>query len=235
MNVVIASIFRDSASYLDRYVAQVTGLRDALAGRGDALRAVWGEGDSIDRTAVHLAEKARKRALTFDLLDVSHGGAKFGSVNVEQRWRQISYCCNLVLHAIPDSADVVVYVESDLIWSPDTIISLIDRLTGSQMDAIAPMSMAYGETPTRFYDVWGFRSGGVCFQPYAPFHDALQQRTPGMLVKLDSAGSCIVMTGAVARSARFSPPEEGIVGFGHDLNAKGFLLWLDPDQTVWHP
>lgn len=236
MNVTIASIFRDSASYLDRYVSQVASLRDALAARGDSLRGVWGEGDSIDRTAQILAEKARKRALTFDLIDVSHGGPKFGSVNVEQRWRQISYCCNAVLDAIKSDADVVIYVESDLIWDAGTMEVLLNLVAYSTatIDAIAPMSMAYGETPPRFYDTYGHRSGGEQFQPYAPFHPALAAK-PNVGIPLDSAGSCIVMRGEVARVARFNPPEEGIVGFGKDIAANGFELWLDPTQSVWHP
>lgn len=232
MNVTIASIFRDSASYVDRYVAQVTALRDALAARGDSLHGVWGEGDSIDRTAQILAEKARKRALTFDLIDVSHGGPKFGSVNVEQRWRQISYCCNAVLDAIKPDADVVIYVESDLIWDAETMVTLLTRLSAPDVQAVAPMSMAYGETPPRFYDTYGHRSGGEQFQPYAPFHPGLKS---GQLLKLDSAGSCIVMSGVVARKARFTPPELGIVGWGNDINAQGYSFWLDPTQSVWHP
>jgi hypothetical protein len=212
-------------------VSQAAALRDALAARGDSLRGVWGEGDSNDRTATILAEKARKRALTFDLIDVSHGGPKFGSVNVEQRWRQISYCCNAVLDAIPQSADVVVYVESDLIWSAETMIALMDRL-GPGIDVVAPMSMAYGEDRPRFYDTWGHRSGGVRFEPYAPFHPAIAENT---LTTLDSAGSCLVLKGHVAQTTRFTPPELGIVGWGDDINAQGYLFWLDPSTSVWHP
>lgn len=234
MNVTIASIFRDSASYVDRYVSQSAALRDALAARGDTLHGVWGEGDSIDRTAQILAEKARKRALTFDLIDVSHGGPKFGSVNAEQRWRQISYCCNAVLDAITPDTNVVVYVESDLIWEAETMMRLIEIIgQNDHYSAIAPMSMAYGETPARFYDTWGHSAFGEKFQPYEPFHSRLR---PGVMrMKLDSAGSCIVMIGDVARVARFNPPEEGIVGFGKDIAANGFELWLDPSQSVWHP
>lgn len=231
MNIVIASIFRDSASYIDRYVSQAAALRDALAARGDSLRGVWGEGDSNDRTATILAEKARKRALTFDLIDVSHGGPKFSSVNVEQRWRQISYCCNLVLHAIPDTADVVIYVESDLIWSAETMLHLIDTL-GDGIDVVSPMSMANGETPPRFYDTYGHRASGINFEPFAPFHPGL---TEGKLLRLDSAGSCLVLRGDVARLARFDPPQDGIVGFGKDIDKHGYELWLDPTQSVWHP
>jgi len=234
VNVVIASIFRDSASYLSSYVSQVAGLRDLLAQRGDRLTAVWGEGDSIDRTAVKLAEAARKASIDCALIDVAHGGAKFGSVDVEQRWRQISYCCNTVLDQIPTDADVVMYVESDLVWNAAQLLDLIDDVSQFGMDAIAPMSMALGETPLRFYDTWGHRSGGVAFQPYAPFHEGLALN-PHIALPLDSAGSCIVMRGEVARSARFDPPEMGIVGFGHDLNAKGYTMVLDPSTSVWHP
>lgn len=234
MNIVIASIFRDSASYIDRYVSQAAALRDALAARGDSLRGVWGEGDSNDRTATILAEKARKRALTFDLIDVSHGGPKFSSVNVEQRWRQISYCCNAVLDAIPQSADVVIYVESDLIWSADTMTALIDRLSPG-VDVVAPMSMAYGEDRPRFYDTYGHRSDGVRFEPYSPFHNGLTDLGEGQLLRLDSAGSCLVMLGTVARKTRFTPPQLGIVGWGEDINKNGYAFWLDPGQAVWHP
>lgn len=234
MNVIIASIFRDSASYLDRYIAQVADLRTVLERQGDTLSAVWGEGDSIDRTAVLLAEKARKAGLTFDLVDVSHGGPKFGSVNVDQRWRQISYCCNTVLDRVPEDADIVIYVESDLIWTPDTMLNLMQwPLSNNDFPAVAPMSMAHGEEPARFYDTWGHRAFGEPFQPFAPFHAML---TPSpILMKLDSAGSCIVMRNEVARVARFDPPEQGIVGFGSSIAGCGYSLWLDPSQSVWHP
>jgi hypothetical protein len=72
----------------------------------------------------------------------------------------------------------------------------------------------------------------VRFEPYAPFHPAIAENT---LTTLDSAGSCLVLKGHVAQTTRFTPPELGIVGWGDDINAQGYLFWLDPSTSVWHP
>ena len=230
MNVVLASIFRNSSGYLDRYFGQVANLRRKLVQQGHTLRMVWVEGDSTDDTFQKLAAYI-DNDLRSTLLQVNHGGKLFASVDDDERWRNISKVCNVLLDQIKEADDFVVYVESDLLWTEDTMLALLDNVHHAGVDACAPMCF---HLPTGvFYDTWGHRKDGQRFLPHSPYHSAL---VPGMkLTQLDSAGSCIVMRAQVAREARFDPPELGIVGFGNTLRKLGFLFWLNSEQRVFHP
>jgi hypothetical protein len=227
MSVVLASIFRNAYHYLDRFVDQVSDLREML---GSEFSLVLGEGDSSDGTEKFLPYKLEKAGLEFEIVTVNHGGPTFGSVDDAQRWRQISQVCNAVLDRIPFEADRVVYVESDLIWKPETLIKLLDHTVN--YPAIAAMN--FDANDGHFYDSWGHRSGGTPFSNNPPYHKFLTEK-PGSIITMDSAGSVIAMRGEVARNCRYDPPEMGMVGFGLDIWRKGYSLHLDPTLSVFHP
>ncbi len=233
MNIVLASIFRNSTGYLDRYFGQATRLAGALARTGDTLKLMLAEGDSSDDTYHSLMND--RSGLDTTVIKAEHGGPVFGSIDNDQRWRNISFVCNTLLQAITDDpfpADAVVYVESDLFWHPEMMVTLLGHLNDLDIDAVAPMCF---HLPTGlFYDTWGHRKDGIRFIPYPPYHPHLVDDPTG-LTRIDSAGSCIVMSRFVARNCRFEPPERGIVGFGDDMRRLQFQLWLDPAQRVLHP
>lgn len=234
--VAIGSIFRNSEPYLDRYFTQVASLTGWLAGKDIETHLILVEGDSTDDTWRVLQERG-KFLMSFiqnvspgseiTLLKKDHGGPSFGSVDNDIRWRNISKVCNALLNCVSAKDDALVYVESDLIWNRETILHLLEHI--KEVDAVAPM--CFHQQTGLFYDIWGHRKDGVRFSQYAPYHPGI---TNG-LTTIDSAGSCIVMKGSVARSCRFTPPELGIVGFGGDIREKGFALCLDPSQKVVHP
>lgn len=224
MNVVLASIFRNSTGYLDRCFDQAARLRAALEADGHTLRLLLAEGDSSDGTWEQLQQRIGSSGR---LLKLEHGGPEFGSVDNEQRWRQISFVCNGLLAAVPQEANAVIYVESDLIWEPETMLALLGAL--DTVPAVSPMSFHQAGF---FYDTWGFRRNGIRFQPNPPYHPDLHG---DVAMRIDSAGSCIVMRGEVARSCRFDPPELGIVGFCRDIYRHGYSLTLLPAYRVVHP
>lgn len=229
MKIALASIFRNSAGYVDRYARQARELAEALQGQGATLRLVVAEGDSVDRTAQLLP--AALAGLDATILTRAHGGPTFGSVDVTQRWRQIAWVCNELLGELSQGDDAaVIYVESDLIWRPATMLRLLARLVSAHV--ACPLSLSEGTAI--FYDVWGFRSSGRCFEPHAPYHPMLAETSPTGLYPLDSAGSCLVMRGEVARRTRFRPAD-GIVGWGADIREKGYTIVLDPSVKVEHP
>lgn len=232
MRVVMASIFRNSTGYLGRYFEQVGALAAALAENGHELVLRLAEGDSTDETPSALGHEGVKSGVPFDVIHVNHGGAAFGSVDHPTRWRNISQVCNTLLERIAqDEFDALIYVESDLIWAPETMLALLERVAGREpegVDVACPMCFLQGGE--QFYDIWGFRKDGVKFTPRAPYHAELDG-----LTEIDSAGSCLVMTAAVACLTRFLPPEEGIVGWGSDMRRHGFRLWCDPALMVYHP
>lgn len=241
MKIALGSAFRNSKSRLARYFEQVQALQDALLARGDSLHLGLVEGDSTDRTLTLLQQKLV--SFTGTIIDRSHGGPVYGSTEHPDRFRALQGVGNGILESCPLDADVLVYVESDLLWDAATIIQCIDRLKVG-VDVIAPMIFA----GTTFYDVFAFRGlDGSRFAPFAPYHMSVAEAgavtssispsglsVPGGLVEVSSAGSCLVMRAEVAWQCRV-PPEDGLVGFCRDARTKGFKIWADFDGIVRHP
>lgn len=228
MNVTLCSYFRDSAATIPRYFEQAGGLNDALIARGDKLDLVLGEGDSTDgATLPELLICAAPATFPVRLYDVSHGGPVFGSIEDPQRFLQLSLVANTLAEWIPRGADAVVWVESDLIWQPNTILALIDHL--ANVPAVAPMVLENTQAP-RFYDVWAVRRNGVRFTKDPPFHPELN----AALLQVDSAGSCLAVRGELARAVRF-PREDVIVGYCRGIYEHGGTIYIDPGLAVWHP
>jgi hypothetical protein len=215
--VILCSIFRDSTDYLDRYVNQVKALREHMN-----VSVVVAEGDSTDDTYLWLIET------DFRVLKVEHGGPKFPSVDNPLRWRQLAVVCNVALTAAVRELghdEPLVYVESDLIWSPETMVRLVKHLT--TYPAVAPMSM-HGD---RFYDIWGHTKHWEDFKAYPPHFTGW---SPSMMHQITSAGSCIAMSNTAAQVAHFSPVD-CIRGVGRSIADAGLSLWLDPTLSVEHP
>lgn len=233
MRVAVGSIFRNSAGYIDRYQAQVRALGSLLTQSADRLRLVLVEGDSADDTWDRLAAWRDSATEDVTLVKREHGGPSFGSVENPQRWAQIAYACNGVLEALTEADEALVYVESDLIWHPSVIRSLLWHLEVDDVATVSPLSMHHVGF---FYDTWGYRSGGARFGYHPPYHPMLAEPAPhpAGLYPLDSAGSCIVTRGEAARAARFAEPE-GIVTWCDAMRAAGYAHWLDPSLKVIHP
>lgn len=223
MRIALGGMFRHSCWYLDRYFAQVHRLARAVKARGDDLRLIWAEGDSTDATWLRLAQFGDEYDTV--LIKRAHGGPRWGSDDNPARWAALSWVCNGVLDHVSWDVDALVYVETDLIWRPESLLALVDQLDEAH-PAIAPMCFTE-DGP--FYDIWGHIKGGVAFGPFPPYHHDLG---PG-LTQVDSAGSCIVMRGDVARCVRYGP--DLVRGLGRSIYANGYSLWVDPRLEVIHP
>lgn len=229
MNIAIGSSFRNMAGGpLQHYVTQVFALYRALQTHGHSLRLIAVEGDSCDATEVQLQRYAVQLEPHFDIQIVKreHGGPVFGSTEAPERMKALSYVGNGIFESVRGQDEVLVYVESDLIWNAHTMLRLIYRLEVGQ-DVIAPMIFA-GES---FYDIWGFRKNGVRFEPVKPYHPDLDSNG---LTEVDSAGSCLVMRGEVARKCRMVE-DMALVGFCKDVRDSGYHIYCDSRECVRHP
>lgn len=207
--ITVCSIFRNSETYLDRYFAQIDALRKHVKVR---LVGTWG--DSTDDTAALLHKHGGIEIEAFH-----HGGPNFGSVDNPARWDQIARVVCRTLDRVGDPGDALVWVESDLIWDPDTILRLLDDL--ARVPAAAPQVLADGSD--RWYDTWGYRQGGRLFSGFPPYWTDPADPETG-LVKIDSSGSCFATRG-----------DEWQTWSGHWPYTAGGDLWLDPALTVRHP
>lgn len=226
MKITIVSAFRQASSYIERYCEQMDGLQSLLLGRGDSLRLVLGYGDSSDGTDAMLYDECLQR---FDchLVDVSHGGPYFASIEHPQRFKQLALIGNKLWAQIPFDADVVALVESDLIWQAVTLLALMNHL--SVYPAIAPLIMDLRPWG-RFRDVYAFRRNGERFTNYPPYHADLN----GEVLQVDSAGSVLVMRGNVARGLCW-PEEDVVVGVCRQIYERGGAVYVDPALKVIHP
>lgn len=206
-------------------MAQVDALSTLLAKRGDYLSLVLGYGDSTDGTGEQLFEAATL-SIGARLIEVSHGGKVFGSVVDAQRFRQLAFVGNKILSNVPSDADVVIWLESDLIWEAKTLARLIYH----RLPVVAPM--VYERRSGSFYDTFAYIKDGVNFTKHYSYHPSILG-TIG-ITEMDSVGSCVVMAGNVAKGLTI-PDEDVIVGACRAIRDNGYKIWLDVDAEVWHP
>lgn len=236
MKVVLASAFRDATPYLGRYADQVIGLNEALHSQGHKLYCLWGEGDSTDHTLTAL--RALRWRLNSTVVDVTHGGKKYGSILNAQRFRQLAHVGNTIWAALPADADVVLWVESDLIWEPATLLALVEHT--AVYPCVAPMILdsppsipeELGEPADSFYDIFAYQWRGIHFTKEPPYHPDLP--AVERMVRMDSVGSCLAMRGRVAQGLYF-PVNTVIAGLCWQIREKGESVWLDKTLTVFHP
>jgi hypothetical protein len=229
MNISIMSYFRDSKSYIERYCNQMNELQILLSKDGHSLRLVLGYGDSIDGSDEALFESALNG---FDcaMIDVSHGGKYHGSVVDAERFRQLSFICNRLWRQHRLDSDIIGHVESDLIWSAHSIVSLLNAVeVGRSPVIVAPMVLHQSGV---FYDTWAFRRGLRNFQQHKPYHPALLE--DGRYLEMDSVGSLFFTQYAFAKDLTY-PEGDVVVGFCKQAEARGACIYLDKQTKVYHP
>jgi hypothetical protein len=200
------------------------------------------EGDSTDRGATRAHLIAESHGFNFGLRTHNHGRPFYGSVEHPDRMESLSTVCNAMLDSVAPSDDVVVYVESDLVWDPATIHYLINLLVGAngKYAVVSPLIFA-GQL---FYDVWAFRGlDGQRFSPFPPFHSSLNGHRhrhftsdpiANQLVEVSSVGSCLVMSGEAARTVRVSDGG-ALVGWCKSAREHGHCIAIAPELAVRHP
>lgn len=223
MRIAVGSAHRSSAHNVERYLRQVSDLERILRD-GDTLRIIAVEGDSVDNTRERLIRESAVFALQLELVTCNHGGPHFGSVDTPERMRALSMVGNAIFEAVRPDDDVLLYVESDLMWNAVAALALIDRMRESDFDVLVPLVMA----GRAFYDTWAFRGlDGARFGPFAPYHSQLHND----LMEIASAGSCLAIRGEVARRCRIRN-DNALVGWCEDVRNNGYRIAVDPTLIV---
>lgn len=229
MKIAVGSAFRNSSAGLTAYFNRVKALQEHV-GPQHKVRVIAAEGDSVDGTKHALGIVARSKAVPVEVRACDHGGPVFGSTEHQARLDALTGVGNAIFEGVRDDDDVLVYVESDLLWDPHTIGSLIDMAAERRggFDVLAPMVWAQ---PGVFYDIFAYRKDGQRFGPFAPYHPALK---PTGVTEVDSAGSCLVMRGGIARQVRI--PKGGVlIGWCEKAREAGYRVGVTRDFGVQHP
>lgn len=230
MNIVLGSAFRNAAGQqIARWSKQCCSLEMNLENIGYNFRMIAVEGDSTDNT--HNELKSHKDAgADIQIVTFNHGGPIFGSTEHPERLNALSEVGNAILSSVRESDDILIYVESDLIWDAKIIISLIDTLNVCELDVVAPLIFA----GNLFYDVFVYRGlDGARFSPFPPYHTHLTL-SESLPVEVESAGSCLVMQAEVARKCRIKDGR-ALLGLCKDVRDKGYHIFVDPTQRIYHP
>lgn len=229
MNIVIVSAFRDSSDkYIRRYLDQIVSLKTHL-GHDHHVRVSAVEGDSKDDTRGRLITAADARGIALIIITHHTGKKRYGSTEEPARLEALTGVMIEGMASVdPTIDDVVLYVESDIVWSPWEVWALLQMAHRRQegFDIIAPMIWA-GDL---FYDVFLYRKSGSRFAPFAPYHSDL---TPG-LCEVDSAGSCLAFRSELARDVKVNG-KMGLLSWCESARNQGHRIAVDTYSNVRHP
>lgn len=223
LGIVVVSAFRNTTpANVRRWYNQVMELLPHFL----TVRAVAVEGDSHTPST---------RSALYDVGNVevvhhAHGGLPYGSVEHPDRMRQLSGVGNAMLDAVkPRDTELVLYVESDLLWTGGTIHELATTLVTTTADVMVPLVFA-GDY---FYDTWGFRGlDGERWSPFYPYHsDVLRSRERTVVVR--TAGSCLLMWPHVVPLARMRT--NALVEWGEQITDGGRVIMVDTKCRIDHP
>ncbi len=232
MRLTIVSFFRDAAGVqVHRFIKQCVHLQ---AGWKGPVRLVAVYGDCVDSTKQQLQAEAEAYNLALHLVEYNTNKPRFGSTEEPDRMATLSKMANHALDYAqsllePGVPEQIFYVESDLIWEPETVKKLGEILDRAEdIDAIAPLIYA-GEL---FYDIWGFRGmDDIRFAPFPPYHFSLTSTDP---TQIHSCGSAFMMERWVLEKSRIRN-DYALVGFWEDARSHGFKLFVAPTLKVRHP
>lgn len=225
MNICVGSMWRDSVDYIDRTLDQMERLAKEFDARGDTVRFVWSENSSSDDTLARLREWEVAPVTIVERYDDC---PYWPSIDVRERWRHLAWVANGVLEQVNADDDVFVYVESDLVWEPSTLVALVERL--GSVDVVSPLNL---RAAGGYYDRWGSRGiDGRRFTAQSPYHPDLADA--GGLVQVQALAGCTAMKAEVARRTRFDR-DDCYVGWNRAMRLAGYDVWCDPSLSVVHP
>ena len=229
MNIVVGSAFRNMSGRVNRYFQRVHALKEHV-GSKHPVRIIAVEGDSTDETDLELAHMAELWEIPTTVVKHNHGLPPFGSTEKPERLKTLTGVSNKIFRSVLKKDDVLVYVESDLLWEPHDVGSLVDFAMDNRegFDIFAPMVWA-GEA---FYDIWGFRGlDGERFGPFAPYHESLPHKGFG---EISSAGSCLVMRAEIAREVK-NESDDALVGWCEAARKRKYKIACALNFRVDHP
>jgi hypothetical protein len=229
MNIVVGSLFRDTLRPKIKFYFEQVRSFIRLVSRSDTVRVLAVEGDSKVDISYDIRALGARAQVATHVIKCNHGQPNFGSTENPIRLAALSKVANALFSNITETDDVLIYVESDLIWDPRTFATLatIAYQRIDNFDIVAPLIFA----GKHFYDTWAFRKNGERFGPFLPYHSELKL---DRITEVDSVGSCLAMRSEVARSVRIKN-DYALVGFCEEARNKGYRIGAHANLRVRHP
>ena len=224
--VCVVTPMRNARLHLDTYFKQFVKLRETLV--DCHVRLIVAEGDSTDGTRASVIEHATRHGIDITLVNTTHGGKRYHSVEDPIRLRMMSNVMNSAMLLVRGSDSIVMWVMADVVYEISTIVEMLDTVKQHSMGTIvAPLALSHDGS--YFWDTWAFRIDGQRFTNNPPYHPQLAEVG---LTKLDSAGTCLVMPAQVAKDCRAELLEA--VDFCNDARSKGYDIVTSRTWKVHH-
>lgn len=230
--LTILSIFRDSETYLSRYLKQI---EEAFTLFDKPCRGIWLEGDSCDATyeiLIKAKERFERIGHSIELIKYEIKSPYWPEKNIAARWGQLARCWNACLRALRPSK-ICICVESDLIWEPKIIPELAAQLD-EKHQVICPMLLIENSEKMMgdfwFYDIWGFSRKNKRFhsmKPYWPKARSLIEEK--RLLQVSTGGGMLIADFETMSKASWDK-NSCILQFGGDCG-----IFMDKTKAVFHP
>lgn len=240
MNIVIVSAFRNMSGRVHRYMSQVHELQ--IHAEKDSpyhvIRVSAITGDNTDNTEEELVSVAKLFDVPITVTHYETNKPLYPSIEHAERLDALTDVMVGMMGSVNTQAskskkmlvdDVVLYIESDLLWEPHQVGSIIDMAYRREQgfDIIAPMIFA-GDL---FYDTFVFRKDGARFSPHRPYtHDV----SPSGITEVDSVGSCLAFRAELAK--KVTPiGREGLISWCNGARSQGYRVGVAANFRVNHP
>lgn len=215
---------------MQRYFTQI----ESLLPYFNHIQLTWLEGDSEDDTwnwlssqrgfftnaAVYKGYGASR--VYVDLIKLDTGGPYWPSVDNSLRWRQLEAVWNACIQTKYET-DVVVCVESDLIWEAQDLLNTIKLVRDGVCDVAYPA--VFLNNSNRWWDTNGFSYNGKKFVNEPPY---IQDMPEGDLIEVDTGGGMIACSQIAFQYANWQ-----------DTCVLHFPDWttrlLDRRTVIYHP
>ncbi len=214
MSVLIGTKVKNGELFLPRFIQQVENLE------GNISRVVVLYADSVDKSFAYLKHWQETSRHKIEIYKEPYlpPEERFGHslARVKQDMQRILKEGNEEYYFNIDSDIVVI--------PPDTITKLMSR----NKDLIASMVWTEGRRHKTFFDIYIYRLTECMFHPFHP--PGIDQTEP---FTVDSVSTCYLAKREVELAGEYSNPYPPIP-FCASLRAKGFMVWVDPQSSVYH-
>ena len=128
--------------------------------------------------------------------------------------------------------DFALMLESDLLYNPILLRSLIDRRL-DRADIFAPMIWIEVDGSLRFYDIWAYRTKGEMFPPNSP--EWYFAHYGSGLLEVDSVGSVVLFKMNLITEGLRLGESDCVLGMCNEARQRGYRVFVDPTINILHP
>lgn len=155
--ILIYTIFRDSAEYIDIYHSQIRNIVYSFPDIDFYFSAY--ENDSVDGTGNKLLEKDWSFFRDYSIISENLNTPKFGSVMSEERVMNLANARNKAVYAknFVSNVDYVLMIESDIIYDIRAVEKILNFEKVEEFDIVSGFTWHIENNEFTLYDKWATR------------------------------------------------------------------------------